>query len=777
MSSSWPADVVAVNSVSCGTVLWRTGGVLRVTVLVKAAFALAPDGDAAPLAPEPVQREDRYHDDDPSRSLRSASETAPYLPSAGVVLSGHAHASAGPVTALSARLALFRDGPLLDKTLHVFGDTAPGSSGPEPFERMPLVYERALGGPSFPWNPVGISAPPAGDAPAQAQGPGARRPNLVNPANPHGAASFGPIAPRWPARRLLQRVQAIPVDPGSAPLLDVPDGFDFRAFNPAPFDQQLPFLQGDEWIVLDNLTAGRPRIQTRLPSARARALGCWITARGASSPWDIHLSADSLAIDADRQMASIVWRGHLALERLDMLPHLRLFAGIELPGQPIRWPDPGAVAAAERTRGSRPEEPPVPELVRPGLSSAPPVGEQGPSASPSPPAPRHEAPHKRPGRTLLPLEITQAALPFTAAQPALPFAAARPALPFTAARPALPFTAAQPAVPLAAAQPALPFRDAPAMALQPPPRVAAGEAAKTEVAVAALGQTAAIVSDAVAPMEPPRPPLVEAAREVDLAPPAAEPPAPSAAEPPAPPAAEPPIDGLAARRRAEAKLAEGLDLDGEDLSGGDLSGLDFSGRSLARCALRGAKLRGARLADARLVEAALEGADLCGADLSRAVLTNARADGAELVEAVLEGADLSGASLSRANLQRARLARARGDGASLRAANLEGADLAGARFVGASFEDAILRDVKADQSDFTSARLDRADLGAASLRKARLVSAVLAHARLDLTDLRGADLTRANLHGAARRRAKIAGARMNDIDDAAPASPTEPDRS
>ncbi|WP_433931750.1 hypothetical protein AB3662_45525 [Sorangium cellulosum] len=73
MRSRWPLDVVALNPASCGTVLWRAGGVLRVTVLVKATFAFGADGDAALRAPEPIEREDRHLDEDPCpRARRSA---------------------------------------------------------------------------------------------------------------------------------------------------------------------------------------------------------------------------------------------------------------------------------------------------------------------------------------------------------------------------------------------------------------------------------------------------------------------------------------------------------------------------------------------------------------------------------------------------------------------------------------------------------------------------------------------------------------------------------
>lgn len=310
-------DVVALNPVSCGAVLWRAGGLLRVTVVVKATFALSADGDAALLAPEPIEREDRHHDEDPSRSLRAASETAPYLPGAGVVLTGHAHAPRGaPVAALSARLALFRDRPLLDKTIHVFGDVAPGSDTPGPFQTMPLVYERAQGGPSFPLNPVGLSDASDGardDAPRPAMYSGRTRPNLVNPASPHRPAAFGPIAPHWPLRRRLfggvepraTRLSAQPGSPGadpaaaasaeSAQVLEIPDDFDFRALN-----QQIPFLQGDGAWKLP-ATSNSPRIFAK-PSSMAPC--------SPSAPVTIFQNDSSSTNARGLPRGRLTWRSH-----------------------------------------------------------------------------------------------------------------------------------------------------------------------------------------------------------------------------------------------------------------------------------------------------------------------------------------------------------------------------------------------------------------------------------------------------------------------------------
>src|SRR5436190_1368568 len=89
-----------------------------------------------------------------------------------------------------------------------------------------VVDPVAIGGAGVPLNPVGVG------------GAGARPPNLVHPANPHRPAGFGPIAPSWPLRRKFLATLAQSKDG----VLEVPDGFDFRAFHAAPSDQQVRHL-------------------------------------------------------------------------------------------------------------------------------------------------------------------------------------------------------------------------------------------------------------------------------------------------------------------------------------------------------------------------------------------------------------------------------------------------------------------------------------------------------------------------------------------------------
>ena len=331
MSPSWPVEVVPLNPVSCASALWRMEGFLRVTIVVKATFGLVPDGPARLIAPEEIVARDRFYEKNPASSVEAAREVAPYLPKAGVVLVGHAYGPSGRVVpAMSARLCIFRERALIDKTVHVFGDRSAENPGnPRPFQRMPLRYERAFGGPGDGANPVGTGAAP-GSAP----------PNLVDPGDARRCAGFGPIAASWPARRSLldaaaraQVTEAIP---------DLGSSFAFGYFQPAPLDQQLDAIEGDEWIILDGLHPALARVRSRLPQVRgvARAMS------GSGPLQPVELSADQLVIDADRQVCSVIWRGHLVVgEGESALPWLRVYAGVEMPGRPLAWPVTEVVSA------------------------------------------------------------------------------------------------------------------------------------------------------------------------------------------------------------------------------------------------------------------------------------------------------------------------------------------------------------------------------------------------------------------------------------------------
>lgn len=317
---AWPVAIFTDGNVSCGAVIWRFQRRLEVTVIVKATFAIVPDGTAILAGPGEITREDRTFDRHPSRSVEVASDLAPYLARCDVTFTGHACAPGGrQAPASSVRIGISSDARLLlDKTLHVFGDEAGPGAARAPFTKMPLVYERALGGPGEP-NPLGVETP-----------------NVIDALDARKPGGFGPISPFWPGRkRLLGKLERRALD---APIADLPDPAPWEYFQAAPPDQQIEYLHGGEWLVLDGLHPQMPRVQTRLANARGAAR--ILIARGGLAPDEsrVELVCDSLAIDGDRQALSVVWRGHFPVAGDESaLPTLRVLAGLEAPGAAVDW--------------------------------------------------------------------------------------------------------------------------------------------------------------------------------------------------------------------------------------------------------------------------------------------------------------------------------------------------------------------------------------------------------------------------------------------------------
>ena len=279
-------------------------GARVLTLVVKATFdivmnkARGAGASAVEIAPEqPAIHKAPVHRGEPGRSsLEYESEAAFTKAAADVVLLGHAQPERGHATDLTVGLRVGG----LRKQVRVFGDRAWRRTRgahtigpPHPFERMPLVYERAFGGcdparqACYAQNPVGVGFRAPSDAPDDAGPPdGARLPNLEDPAHllrdpgdQPPPAGFGFVAPEWAPRRRLAgtfddawratRFPRLPVD------------FDHRHLNAAPADQQLRgFLRGGEPVEIVNASHRGP---APLRAAGARDRGHGPAARGGAA--------------------------------------------------------------------------------------------------------------------------------------------------------------------------------------------------------------------------------------------------------------------------------------------------------------------------------------------------------------------------------------------------------------------------------------------------------------------------------------------------------------
>ncbi|MFO0588972.1 MAG: DUF2169 domain-containing protein [Polyangiaceae bacterium] len=360
MSAEAVVQVKAVGASSAEAVVWRMRGELRVTVLVKGTFAFQPDAPMRVSAPEEIVRAEVHHGKNPARSVRLTSDLAPFLPAADVVLTGHACAPEDETAlGMSVRLAVYRDRALLDKSINVLCSTEDG--GDVPFETMPLVYEKAYGGIGFADNPYGVGVASQAD----------KAPNLVDPVDPQKVACFAPISRGWPNRkRLLGKTERRALE---GPVCEIPDGFNFSYFQAAPFDQQIAYLQGNEWIVLEGMHATHTQITSCLPSAigRARVFGLGDGGQGRA----LALTADTLRIDADTLTCTVVWRGSFPVRDAETLGRLVIHAGVDTAEKVLEWPPPPEVAAPA---GGTPSTPPPAMAPR----SAAPVSATPVSATP-----------------------------------------------------------------------------------------------------------------------------------------------------------------------------------------------------------------------------------------------------------------------------------------------------------------------------------------------------------------------------------------------------------
>lgn len=314
-----PALVAPVGDTACAHVVWRRGGQLYLTVVAKGTFAIVPNGVMTPAPPEPVVTAEAHHGNNPLRSVRATSELAPYLRRADVLLTGHACAPEGTtVEAMWVRLAIFRGAMLLDKTVLVCDEA--------PFERIPLVYERAYGGIGCEDNPLGVGIEAGGER---------RAPNLVDPGDATRPACFAPISKAWPVRkRLLGGLSRRALE---GPVAEIPPAFDWTYFQAAPADQRIDYLQGGEWVLLQGMHPAMQQVRSAVPQARAMARIHGLPTAPEGQP--LALAADTLRIDADAMTCSIVWRGSLTVADEATLAKLFVLVGIELPGRPLVWPE------------------------------------------------------------------------------------------------------------------------------------------------------------------------------------------------------------------------------------------------------------------------------------------------------------------------------------------------------------------------------------------------------------------------------------------------------
>jgi hypothetical protein len=291
-------------------------------VAVKASFDILPE-DRLRVAKEqvPVLRLPEHHGEAGRSSVKYDADLVLTKTNTDIVVVGHACAPAGAqVTQLDCG---FRVGAV-QKLVRIFGDrtwTSAGASVAQPFEKMPLVYERAFGGaaphltdaaPNWDLrNPVGTGfagekSPPAGLRLPNIEDPKAL---IANGKDKPAPAGLGVLATHWQPRVAMAGTYGAEWLETRAPLLA--QDMDDRWYQSTPADQQAAgFLKGGEPVILHNLGPHGPggRLQFYLPRVELQFETHFYD--GAQIP---HLSRNlhTVILEPDLPRVSVVW--HTAL--------------------------------------------------------------------------------------------------------------------------------------------------------------------------------------------------------------------------------------------------------------------------------------------------------------------------------------------------------------------------------------------------------------------------------------------------------------------------------
>jgi hypothetical protein len=302
------------------SVLPDRGAIDTLYVILKATLVMRPK---LTLAREqlPVTLADEYYGDPTDSSLRTTSEIHIGKPGTDVLVVGRAWGPQGQATREAYVRVVVAE---RQKTVRVLGDRVWQSDGtpsmPEPFEAMPLVWERAFGGVhsledrilAEERNPIGVGF--AGKRSAQELA-GQPVPNLESPGEPLERPGqtltpvcFAATAPQWLPRRAFAGTYDEVWQRKRAPYL--PADFDPRFLQCAApelaFDR---YLLGGEPVEVTGVSPEGP-IAFPLPAANLR-----VEVKVAGSIEHPPVNLETVLLEPDENRVALTWRAALPCDR------------------------------------------------------------------------------------------------------------------------------------------------------------------------------------------------------------------------------------------------------------------------------------------------------------------------------------------------------------------------------------------------------------------------------------------------------------------------------
>ena len=314
-----------INDTSLTTapfILTDKTGAETLLIIVKGTWQIARDGSLT-IAEEqvPINFEPLYSGDPGTSSMILDTDVVLEKPGTDCVLLGHAWAPkiGAPHVDVSFAVGSAR------RQARVFGERIwmkvlgmTSISKPAPFEKMPLVWERAFGGADTSWqdptghefcleNPVGRGFMARK---SKLNIDGMRLPNMENPADlikkpdqrpkPVG---FGMIAPYWQPRAGYAGTYDDNWRKQMSPL--PPDDLDPRFYAAAAPGLATPHhLTGSEQVLVENASQ-HGRLQFQLPGVTPR-----VTVRVGGREEEPAMALDTVVVEPDEERLVLVWRGH-----------------------------------------------------------------------------------------------------------------------------------------------------------------------------------------------------------------------------------------------------------------------------------------------------------------------------------------------------------------------------------------------------------------------------------------------------------------------------------
>jgi uncharacterized protein YjbI with pentapeptide repeats len=300
--------LLAPPCLSAATVAWQLApGQSTLTVIAKLSCAIAPDGTLSLADSADDLSGDRFVGDEVKASACYPSDMVPHKERCDVLVVGCAYPPKKGMAESSVRLRMGD----INKQVAVFGARKWVELGAklvtgkqQAFEKIPMLYEHAVGGAGFDENPVGRS------------GRDQHLPHFENPKALIAAPGdrpkpccLAPISPFWPSRwnklgsygnnYLNERWPYFAAD------------FQPAFFQGAPPDQQLKSVQAKERFSISGM---RPEGQTLNGQLLGHTVRAWAkpakgAARKGQTLQPIELKLDTVVFDTEAMQVHLVWRG------------------------------------------------------------------------------------------------------------------------------------------------------------------------------------------------------------------------------------------------------------------------------------------------------------------------------------------------------------------------------------------------------------------------------------------------------------------------------------